>query len=360
MKPLRRALLPAAVVVLALGCERAAPRAAPSASVSVKKPAPKPNACAGDGGTLDDPARAAWFPRNVAGLCIDPHADFRSFGDGAKAPLGASCETLEGDCAGYVRYGLRRVLVVPYVSATDPRARVTVTLLELASPDASYALFARRVLGDAPNDFSSWKRLDSDGTALRSGARALAWRASHLALLDYTDETSAPDRVAERGGAALEGLARELVLSLPGKPDLPPAVALLPKRDGGPLAVRFEHEDLFGIGGIGSGALARYTPNGRIEPLAVLARVDDDSAKDVLKTLRRVLGSRAQKGAPYEALAVPIRERDDERRIEWLFGRKRNVVLGIGREPEKLDKDGEARARHAQMLRLKALLDGLR
>jgi hypothetical protein len=309
---------------------------------------------------LEDPVRAGWLPRALGALCIDPHADVRSFGDSAKAPLGAACEALEGDCASYVRYGLRHVLVVPYVSADDPRARIGVTLLELASLDASYALFAERLLAEAPGDGERWIRLNAEGTAARSGTRALAWRANRLAFLDYADETSAPGRAPERGVAALDALARTLVLRLPGTPDLPRAVSLLPKREDGPTQVRYEHEDLFGIGGLGSGAIGSYASKGKEIPIAVMARDDDDSAKDVLKTLRRIVGSRSKKGAPYEALAVSLRERENERRTEWLFGRKRNVVLGIGREPEKLGKDAEARVRHAHMLRLKSLLDGLR
>jgi hypothetical protein len=132
---------------------------------------------------------------------------------------------------------------------------------------------------------------------------------------------------------------------------------LLPERDAGPLAVRFEHEDVFGIGGLGAGAVARYAPGGRNAPLAILARVDDDAAKDVLRTLRRIPGSRSPRGGAYESVEVAIQSAEGAPRMEWLFGRKRNVVLGIGREPEKLDRAGKARVRHREALRLKALLD---
>ena len=296
----------------------------------------------------------------VGALCTDQHATFRSYGEGAKASLGAACEVLEGDCAGYVRFGLRRVHVVPYVSAADPRARVTVTLLELASSEASFALLTERTLGESPDDYTKWERLDGEGTALLFGARALVWRASHLAELVYTDETSAPGRVAERGRALLEALARELSLRLPGKAELPLSVALLPKRDGGPQRIQFEHEHLFGIEGLGAGALARYASPGAEMPVAVLARADDDSAKDVLRTIRRLPGSRSLRGAPYEAVGAPIQEGEGGLRREWLFGRKRHVALGIGYEPDKLDRKKRDRDRHAALLRLKALLDELR
>ena len=352
-----------ALVVMLFACDRppadSGERSSSRPSASSKASA-KPDVCRGGGGRLDDALGASTLPRVVGGLCIDPHADFRSYGAGAKAPLRAACEVVSGDCAGYARFGLRRVLVVPYVNGVDPRARITMTLLELESPEASYALFTERVLGDSPDDFAQWKSVEPSGTAVVSGASALAWRASHLALLDYADETSAPGRAAERGGAALAALARELVQSLPGKPELPRSAALLPKRDGGPLATRFEHQDLFGIGGLGSGAVARYSPAGRVAPLAVLARLDDDAAKDVLRTLRRLPGSRSQKGAPYEAVGVSIKDGETASRMEWLFGRKRNVVLGVGREPERLGRAAAAAVRHRELLRLKALLDDLR
>jgi len=346
--------------MLALACERPSPRGDEKPSASTRAPPQKLDACAAGGGRLDDPSRASFFPRALAGLCIDPHADLRGYGAGEKAPLVAACEALEGDCAGYARFGLRRVLVVPYVSGSDPRARVTVTLLELGSPEAAYALFTERILGDSPDDYSAWKPFDPERAAALSGASALAWRASHLALLDYTDETSAPGRAAERSAGALQTLARELIRRLPGKPELPLSAALLPKRDAGPLAIRFEHENLFGIDGLGSGALGRYAPAGRSATLAILARADDDAAKDVLRTLRRIPGSRSLKGTAYESMSVALRDGEAAPRLEWLFGRKRNVVLGVGREPEKLDRAGKERARHAELQRLKELLDDLR
>lgn len=318
-----------------------------------------PDACAKDGGTIDDASWAAFFPKRVSGLCIDPHADARSYGKGAKAPLGSACEVLPGDCANYGRFGLARVLVVPYVGSAQARARVTVTLLELSSPEASYSLFTERILGDAPEDFRAWKPIDEEGTKMRFGSEALVWRANHLALVDFTDETSTPEQAAERGVPLLEALSRELARMLPGKPERPAAVTLLPKRDAGPLAVHFEHEDVLGIGGLGSGAVARYAPFGRNAPLAILTRQDDDAAKDVLRTLRRIPGSRSPRGGAYESVEVSIQSADGAPRMEWLFGRKRNVVLGIGREPEKLDRAGRVRVRHREALRLKALLDEL-
>jgi hypothetical protein len=244
-----------------------------------------------------------------------------------------------------------------------------VTLLELASPEASFALFTERTLGDSPDDFATWQRLDGEGTALLSGARGLVWRSSHLAELEYTDETSAPGRAAERGRALLEALARELALRLPGKMELPLSVSALPKRDGGPRRIEFEHEHLFGIEGLGAGALARYASADAEMPVAVLARADDDSAKDVLRTLRRLPGARSIRGAPYEAVGASVQEGEGGPRREWLFGRKRNVVLGIGYQSDKrrgevpgggLDRKKRDRERHAALLKLKALLDVLR
>jgi hypothetical protein len=326
---------------------------------SPSAPLAKPDACATGGGTIDDAARAAFFPRRLSSLCIDPHADLRSYGKDAKSPLGSACEVLPGDCASYGPFGLTRVLVVPYVIAARPRARVTATLLELASPEASYALFSERILGDSPDDFRAWKPLTREGTQMLSGAKALVWRANYLAMIDYTDETTTPDRAAEHGAPLLEALARELARLLPGKEDRPASVALLPERDAGPLAVQFEHEDVFGIRGLGAGAVARYARGGKNAPLAILARSDDDAAKDVIRTLRRIPGSRSLRGAAYESVEVAIQANEGARRMEWLFGRKRNVVLGIAREPEKLDRAGKARVRHREALRLKELFDEL-
>jgi hypothetical protein len=65
------------------------------------------------------------------------------------------------------------------------------------------------------------------------------------------------------------------------------------------------------------------------------------------------------KGAPYEAIRVPLRPAEGAPLVEWLFGRKRNVVLGVGREREKLARSAEELVRHRELLRLKEALEAL-
>ena len=90
------------------------------------------------------------------------------------------------------------MLVVPYVSSADARARVTVTLLELASPEAAYALFAGRIVGDSADDFSAWTRLDPR-------------RAAPLpACLRRTTGDAAPGRTHAHGRRRIRGVGNVL------------------------------------------------------------------------------------------------------------------------------------------------------
>jgi hypothetical protein len=313
--------------------------------------------CQGGGGTFPDPIRRSFFPEGNADFCIDPHADFRSFGQGEKEPLGLACESLPGDCARYARFELRHVVIVPYVIVGNSRARITVTLLEFPGVDQACAFFTDERFGDGSDDARSWQRV-SPSEVYRSGTNALVWHANHVALLAYTDETSTPS-AAEAGGAKLlELLSRSVIGKLPGAASSPLSVSFL-SQEGPSLGWHYEHVDLFDMAGLGPGVLANYAVDGGTEPLAVLARTDDDAAKDVLRTFRRVPGSQSLKGAPYEAIRVPLRPAEGEKLVEWLFGRKRSVVLGVGREREKLERSAEELVRHAELLRLKAKLDAL-
>src|SRR5262245_43852715 len=93
-----------ALLVLGLSCGRPSSGAGESPPRASSAPAVRPNACAGGGHRFGESVGANVLPRVVGPLCIDPHATFRSYGDGEKASLGAACEVLEGECAGYVRF----------------------------------------------------------------------------------------------------------------------------------------------------------------------------------------------------------------------------------------------------------------
>jgi hypothetical protein len=69
-------------------------------------------------------------------------------------------------------------------------------------------------------------------------------------------------------------------------------------------------------------------------------RQDEESAKDVTKTLRKLEGAHGIKDSPIDALVLGLREGEGQPRIEWTVGRSGNLVMGVGDEVFALGKPG--------------------
>ena len=76
-------------------------------------------------------------------------------------------------------------------------------------------------------------------------------------------------------------------------------------------------------------------------------RADDDSAKDVVKTLKKLEGAHGFKDSPIDAVALGLREAEGEPKIEWVVGRSGNTVIGVGDEVFGLGKGSDAEAPRA-------------
>ena len=63
----------------------------------------------------------------------------------------------------------------------------------------------------------------------------------------------------------------------------------------GPWGVSYAAKDVLGIAGTGPGALGFYKAGSERYRVFTLLRADEDSAKDVLKTLRKLDGAKALK-----------------------------------------------------------------
>src|SRR6185503_5898268 len=99
--------------------------------------------------TPTDSVTAAFFPRAVAGYCVDPNGDTRAYGDGAKATLDDVCtQQLDGECEVYKSYGLRRVTTLRYVDGGGTPGAVAVTLSRFASKEGAFGFYTKRVVAD--------------------------------------------------------------------------------------------------------------------------------------------------------------------------------------------------------------------
>jgi hypothetical protein len=288
--------------------------------------------CASGGGQVKDAVSAGYFPKLAGDYCVDPNGDTKTFGESAAAPLDSVCDLFDGECEVYKSFGLKRVVTVQYVDGKGSPGSVTVTLSRFGSPEAAYAFFTKRVVADADPLESAPAPLEAGAAAALGSGMAYVWRGELVAELRYVHELESPEQIKASSARVLPPIASALGDKLPGERAALPSVQRLPTEQRIPSGVVYEYGDVLGVSGTGRGAIGYYKDGERRYRMFASVRPDEDSAKDVLKTLRKLEGARAIKDSPLDAVVVGVREGEGSPRVEWVVGRSAGLVAGVGDE----------------------------
>lgn len=321
----------------------------------------KPGACASGGGTVKDSASAGFFPRSAADYCVDPNSEARAFGENSPNGLDAVCtELFDGECEVYKSYGLRRVVTLRYIDGKGSPGAINVNLSRFASAEGAYGFFTKRVVADADPAETAPAALDAGGAAALGTGIAYLWRADMVAELSYTNELEPPDQLKASAQRALPPIAKAIGEALPGDKHVPPAVSVLPSEHRLPMGVSYAAKDVLGIAGTGPGAVGFYQDGADRYRVFSLVRPDEDSAKDALKTLRKMDGARGLKDTGVDAIAFSLKDDESSPPVGWVVGRKGGTVVGVGDEVFVLRGKAEAVARRIpepkKLERVKAIL----
>lgn len=331
IRSLGRSATLAVLACHAIACskERTVERGAPPPPIASSKP----GACASGGGTVKDTVSAAFFPRTAGDYCVDPNSEARAFGEGAQNSLDAVCtELFDGECEVYKGFGLRRVVTLRYIDGKGSPGAVNVNLSRFASAEGAYGFFTKRVVADADPAETVPAALDAGGAGALGSGIAYVWRADMVSELSYTNELEPPDQLKASAQRALPPIAKAMGDALPGDAHPPKAVSLLPTANRLAMGVSYAAKDLLGIAGTGPGALGFYREGTERYRVFTLTRADEDSAKDVLKTLRKVDGAKALKDTGVDAVALSVRDEESSPLVGWVVGRKGSAVVGVGDE----------------------------
>jgi hypothetical protein len=302
----------------------------------------KPGACSGGGGTISDAPSAPFFPRLSGDYCVDPNGEVRAYGEGASGTLDEVCTQLfDGECEVYKAFGLKRVVTLRYIDGKGSPASVNVNLSRFADREGAYGFFSKRVVGDSDPAEASTQKLEAGGDAALGAGISYVWRGEHVAELSYTNELESPDQLKASSQQVLPGLSKEIGDKLPGDKQPPKAVQALPGEQRLPLGVSYESKDVLGISGLGPGGIGFYKEGDKRWRLFAIVRGDEDAAKDVMKTIRKLDGAKTVKGSALEPTAF-ARSEEGSPRVEWLVARKGSSVYGIGDEELALSSDQSA------------------
>ena len=260
----------------------------------------------------------------------------------------------------YKSYGLRRVVTLRYIDGKGSPGAVNVNLSRFASAEGAYGFFTKRVVADADPADTVPAALDAGGAGALGSGIAYVWRADMVAELSYTNELEPPDQLKASAERVLPPIAIAMGNALPGDRRVPAAVSVLPTEHRLAMGVSYAAKDVLGIAGTGPGATGFYRAGNERYRVFSLVRPDEDSAKDVLKTLRKVDGAKALKDTGVDAIAFSVREEDSSPQVGWVVGRKGSTVVGVGDEVFVLRGKPEAQAERVpeakKLERVKAIL----
>lgn len=326
----------------------------------------QPGRCAQGGGTVADPASAAFFPRKVSDYCIDPNSETRAYGKNAPGTLDQVCtELFDGECEVYRMFGLERVVTVRYADGKGTTSSVNVVLSRFESVRGAYGFYTKRVVADADPVDTKTKPLAVGGVGALASTIAYVWRGLYVAELSYVNDSESPDALRQSAAAILPELAKSIGDAVTGDTQLPDTASLLPSTDRIPMGIVYEPRDVLGIQGVGPGAYGFYAADGRRYRLAILERSDEASAQDVMKTLKKIPGASESK-AGLSVISLPWHGSSEATKTEWLFARQGKVIVGIGDEELVLAQLTPAQAkskclpREQKLERLKAVLESIR
>jgi hypothetical protein len=307
------------------------------------------NVCAGGGGKVGDAISAGFFPGSVAGYCLDPHGDDKTYGDKGKLKIDELCTTaLDGGCEEYKKFGVTRSVIVHYVANVGVGG-VEVFLSQFAG-DGAYAIYTTRLTGEMdPLDEHAARPMNlGAGLGALGTGKAYAWRGPYFLELTYTNDQETPDQMKKSADVILSAIAKDVAGKLPNDPDAPASSKALPDAERVPNGVMYFPKDLLGVPGA-LGAMGYYKGAKRYRMIA--SARDADQAKDFLHALRGKPGALPVASLGDEAVQVVLQPSPERAKIEWVVARKGGNVIGAGDEefalaarPTKDEKVASVRA----------------
>lgn len=333
------------------GCKDDKPKDTPPPPPPPSATTAAAGACAGGGGALTDPVSAPFFSQKVAGYCVDPQGEVRTYGEKGKLSMDQVCTTaFDGECEVYKSFGLARVVSLHYVDGGGKGGTVEVNLSQFKDAAGAYGMYTLRVVTNDrdPADPSTPKPLAAGGAGAIGTGRAYVWRGQHLVELQYINENESPEQVAKSGEAILSAVGKDIGGKLPGAAALPPAAQALPEANRVSNGVLFQPRDVMGWKGVGPGAHGFYKDGDKRWRVLAIVKDDAEQAKDAMKAIKATAGALPVKDVGEDAVhvVVPTGDKGTGPKVEVLVARKGSAVFGLADEEYALrDAKDQAKAR---------------
>ena len=114
---------------------------------------------------------------------------------------------------------------------------------------------------------------------------------------------------------------------------LPEAILRMPTRGRIARSESLRLHDALGIDGLGDAAIAHFEADDKRWRALVVVHRDPDFARDLVDSLRKRPGSAELPGASFSAFEFVEAGSGREPAPQWVIGRNRNVIYGVGDDP---------------------------
>jgi hypothetical protein len=276
----------------------------------------------------------------MAGYCLDPQMEPRTYGDKGKLTMDEVCTTaFDGECEVYKRFGLDRVVVLRYVDGSGAPNSVEVNLCRFRTADGAYGMFTKRVVADGDPAHASVKPLEAQAVGASSSSNAYVWRGQYFAELTFvTEDTKMTAAAMARANEIVTGaIAKDIGARLPGPVDLPAPAAALPAPSRIALGVAYYPKEAPALGALGPLAVGYYAEGEKRWRDVAIPRADAGSAKDAFQALKAKPGSQPVKNLGDEAVLLSLQEAPDRAKAEYVVARRGSLVAALGDEEQVLD-----------------------
>lgn len=275
----------------------------------------------------DAAQRLPELPGEVSGFCLPRAADVRRYGMGREAGLSGICDELFADqCEFYKTLGLRALALAAFRYQTSSR-ELGIVVLEFEDAPGAFGFVQARALGQGSGPSRS---LPLEGARAHLGGAVLRlWRGRRAFEVTYRSEDQTVAEAESTASEVLSNFAEKVVRSFEGAAPEPYEIRFFEQAEGlSRLGPALLVTSALGVSQSGPGATVDLEDEGGKYRALVFARLDEPSAKDLIRTIQTGLG--APPLGKKTGILRARRLRAEAEPESWYFSRVGRVVLGVG------------------------------
>lgn len=335
------------------GPKNGAPPPAASGATSGASAAAGPGPCASGGGEVKDDATKAFFPKAIAGWCLDPQWETKSYGDKAKFTKDKLCTTaMDGGCEAYLKGGLVRLVMLSYIDGSGKGGSVEVKLTQFDTVENAFERYTRTLIDEQdpanPNVAKPLDEKQAKWGALGTGA-GYGVKGNYFVEFSYSNETETPEQLKANSAKLLPELTASILSKLPGEDAAPGPVLALPTDKRLPMGILFKGSDPWFkaqqegataskeeatspvmIKGTGPLALGFYKDGDKRWRILSAVRKTEELAKDAFKAFKSRPGATTLKGPSFDEGVMITFGGANAPKQEFYVARKGAAVFGVG------------------------------